>query len=518
MSDKYTNKVVIREHQKQHYLKLIDILENYFAYLDNSDTGTGKTPMVFAIAQTFDWELVVVCLKSNISDWRNMAEKYGVKIKLIITYQSLQGIDGKQPKHGLLTRKDKKFTPTEQFVQWAKNGLLLVFDEVQKVKNDNAELASAHALVKCIVEEARNGAQSRIALLSATPIDKMEHSSSLLKMLGIITSDKLYEYDRSNKMYNLHGLKEAFEFCKRLDPIRTKYTMSQTINRTNVNKICTELYVNIIKKHLSSAMPPIVVHKDAKNGYYDFVEKDLEKLKKGIDMLSYAINYKYDIDRAGKSSNWGDITTALTIIESAKVNTMIRLAKEKLDTNPNCKVVLYFKYLNNISNAYELLKDYGALYVDGSKNEQERKNARVSFQADNNNYRVIISNAQVNGIGVELDDITGNHPRYMFMIADYRVIEAHQSAGRICRAGSKSVGTIRFVYSKKYPIETSIINAMVRKSQLVRDVIIDQNKDILLPGEYGLEIEGLDDINLISTDPKYEYFKKIWEMSKTRDN
>lgn len=506
--------IIIRPEQKEHYLKLVDVVENNYAYIDNSPTGTGKTIITLSLCKTFGWPLMVVALKSNLVMWESLAKKYDIEIKCILSYQSLQGVVGKNIKHGLLTRNGSHFKVTDKFKNWVKQGLLVVFDECQKLKNDNLLLASCHELVIEIVKQCNKNSASRIGLLSATPFDKLEHSSYILKMCGIITEPKLYEYQRNNKSYRLIGLQQAFDWCDKINPQQTRFIMRQAINRTTINKICIELYINIVKDYLSSAMPPTKFVKDAKNGYYNFSDDDNELLEQGISMLSKATNYCPKTNKTSKTNNWSETTNALIIIEKSKVNTMIRLTREKLDNDPNCKVVLFFKYLQNISFVYKNLKKYGSLYIDGSKNEQERKRARDFFQENNNNHRVIISNTQVNGIGVELDDKFGNHPRFMFMIPDYALIHSHQAAGRICRAESKSIGTIRFVYSKKHPIETNILNAMLRKTRIVRDIIIDINKDILLPGEYGIEIEGISDQKILESDPIYKQFIQLQKSLK----
>lgn len=506
--------IKIRKEQKEHYLNLVNIIENNIAYIDNSPTGTGKTIITLSLCKTFGWPIGVIGLKSNLEMWKKYADIYGVELKFLLSYQSLQGVVGKNPRHGLLARKGKDYEVTEKFKNMVSEGLLVVFDECQKLKNDNLLLASCHELVKEIVEQANSGVASRIGLLSATPFDKLEHSSYILKMCGIITNSKLYEYNRSSKSYNLLGLKQAFNWCDEIDPHQTQFIMRQAINKTTINKICLDLYINIVKKRITSALPPNKFVKDAKNGYYDFSESDDELLEKGILMLSNAVNYCSKTNKTGKSNNWLQTSKALIMIQRSKVNVMIRLAKKELEKDPNCKVVLYFKYLDNIQTVYEKLKKYGSLYIDGSKNEQERKKARDLFQENNNKYRVIVSNTQVNGTGVELDDKFGNHPRFMFMIPDYALLDSHQAAGRICRAESKSMGTIRFVYSKKHPIETNILNAMLRKTRILRDVIIDDNKDVLLPGEYGIEIEGVEKPEDLENHPIYKHLTLLQKLSQ----
>ena len=500
---KFPKPLLIWDCQKIHYRRLVDIYSKDGAYVDNSDTGTGKTPMTLAIAKTFDLNIFVVSPKSTLSNWRTSSATYGIGVIKVISYASLHGSEDRELNHEFLIRKGKEFYPTKKFKDAVRKGLLLVFDECQNIKNDNPQFAAAYALAKCVIKMSRkHSLKSGVALLSATPIDKKDHTISLLKMLGIITSFKLHDKNGA-----LLGLQEAIDYARELDPQTTNFIASQPVNKASAYDILLELYVNVIKKYVSSALPPIITNKDAKNGYYDFPETDLILLKKGIEMLSLASRSCRSIPDAlvteKKKSN--NITTALIIIEKAKTNTMVRLARQQLEADPNCKVLLYFKYLENINAAAQALSDYSPLKIIGCSTEDERTDDRAKFQANSNKYRVLISNPQVSGVGVELDDKFGGHERYMYMIPNYYFIDSHQTAGRICRAGSKSIGHIRFVYSKAFPIESSIINAMMRKNRVIRAVIDDPDRTIVLPGEYGIEIEGCTD-----KDEHTEY-SKLWQ-------
>ena len=52
-------------------------------------------------------------------------------------------------------------------------------------------------------------------------------------------------------------------------------------------------------------------------------------------------------------------------IESAKVSTVIRLARQQLQADPNCKVILYLNYHESLDEIMIALKDYNPLRVDG---------------------------------------------------------------------------------------------------------------------------------------------------------
>ena len=233
--------IKLEKYQVQHYKKIVEILKNEIAYLDVSTQGAGKTHISFAIAATFKLKLLVICPKSTISNWKKWSKYYGLKILKIMSYQSLRGMKDKPLNHDLLTKEGDKYIGSEEFDEYIKKGILLVFDECQMVKNENTQLYSAHALVKSVIRIVKTnhpvGRKSRIAVLSATPSVTKEQVISVFKILGIITSDKLYNYNRSNKNYELLGLQEAIYKCNRFDPDMTYYSTCRPINKTTVKTI-----------------------------------------------------------------------------------------------------------------------------------------------------------------------------------------------------------------------------------------------------------------------------------------
>lgn len=483
--------VSIRPYQVNHYKRIINILMKEYAYLDVSPFGSGKTHMVYAVAATFKLNVLVVGPSSTLNNWRKWAKIYGVNLIRAITYQSLRG-NNDNLNHPFLKRKKGVYEITELFTEYVRSGLLLVFDEYHNLKNNNSQLASSHTLVKEVVRLVSMGYKSRIALLSGTPCDMKEYVTSTFKMLGIILSDKLYNYNRSTKNYELLGIQEAIDKCKHYDLNRTIEISCRPINKTTAKTICHELYLKILKKYIVSSMPrpPIESEVETKNYYILMPSNDIDRLRKGLTMFKSATNYQEDIKEVNLSGvNWGDVTTSRMEIDSAKIPSVCRLARNDLEKNSNCKVLIYCNYLRDIKTAYELLKDYNPMVMDGSVNPTNRLKITKAFQEDNNNYRVIISNPRVGGIGIDLDDKHGNRPRIMYILPSYFFTDQYQATGRIYRSGTKSKATIYFVYSRKMPYETGIFNSMASKSKIVKDMIEAEHKSIRFPSEYEEKVE-----------------------------
>tara|TARA_R110001599_G_scaffold164352_2_gene353803 strand:+ start:2722 stop:4326 length:1605 start_codon:yes stop_codon:yes gene_type:complete len=492
--DPQPQQIQILDYQVEHFKKILQILQNEPGYLDVSEFGCGKTIIALAIAATFGMSIGLVGPKTILNAWKTQAKKYGIHIYFALSYNALRGTAKYGTSHDLLNREGSVFTTTDTFEECAKNGLLLVFDECHNLKNENEQLEAAHCLTREVVRLAKTGYNVRIAALSATPADKKENITSLFKVLGVITNPKLYTYIRSSKTYVLEGLQEAVNKCNKYDPDVTFHVLCRPVNKTTSKMICHELYTRVLKKIVTSSMPrpESEYEKDIKNLYAIMPPEDVERMKKGALLFSSATSYKHETQEISYSGmNWGMVTQSRREIDSAKVATMVRLSKEKLDKYPNCKVVLYYTFKRDMYRSEELLKRYNPLVMNGDvTDENVRTDMMNKFQRNDNKYRVFISNPKVGGLGVELDDKYGHKPRFMFIAPSYMFIDQFQATGRIHRKGTKSKATIRFIYSKDFNYETGILTSMMEKSKVARDMTQANQKDIVFPGELPDETEG----------------------------
>lgn len=486
--------IEIFPYQKDHFKKVLSILQNELGYLDVSAFGTGKTHICLAVAATFQMGILVIGPKTVLPNWEKNCKLYGIRLYSQLTYNALRGTEKNGIHHLFLERKDDEFFTTPEFEEHAKSGMLIVFDECHYLKNEKSQqLEAAHALSKESARLARMGFNIRIAALSATPADKKENITSLFKILGIINSNKLYKYNRSNKSYISIGMQEAVDKSNRYDPDTTFHIICRPLNQTTSKLICHDLYTRVLKKVITSSMPepPIESQKDVKNLFAVMPPEDIKRMKDGAMLFSSATSYRHEIGEVNYSSmNWGDVIRSRREIDSSKVKTMVRLAKEKLIEDPNCKVILYFTFKRDMKDASALLTKFGPLIMNGDITKTEDRTLLMDkFQLDDNQYRVFISNPRVGGLGVELDDKIGTHPRYMFIAPSYMFIDQFQATGRIHRKETKSKATIRFIYSREFPYETSILSSMVEKSRIARDMILSNQTNVVFPGEYDEEIE-----------------------------
>ncbi len=477
--------------QTDHFNRVIGILKRWHAYMDTSETGCGKTVVTLALCAVLQLSLVVVGPLCTLTMWEREARKYGVRLIYSMSYQKLGGTSKNGCSHPFIDRKGDSFMPTQYLRDVIESRTLFVFDESHNLKNPGtAQLSAAHAIVRTIVQ-ANQG--SRIALLSGTPSNEKVHAQSLLRMLGVIRDTKLYEYNKSTREYTSLGIDELIVHCDALDR-QTSRMIHQPVTLSNrtANDLCYDLFLGVVKPVLASSMPKpeIAAIKDVRNGYYDMPPEDIEDLRIAEAALRRATRYRADTGTVEiRTGSWGDITTALVALEKSKLSTLVRLAKEKLEANPNYKVILYVWYLDSMRYLEKALEKYLPLIMNGETKTKERDNIVDLFQQDTTTARLIISNAKVGGIGISLDDRSGTKPRFVFMIPSYNIIEAEQTTGRTHRGTTRSDATIRFVYGKGFAGETSIHNALSRKSEVMKSMLFN-DKNVVFPGDYDLYIEG----------------------------
>jgi SNF2 family DNA or RNA helicase len=497
--------------QIPHFNKLDSILQRENCYLDNSVMGAGKTFVSLSLAKKYGFKIIVVAPLAVLSKWVSTAKLFEVEIKGICTYQSLRGTKIHQPNNIFLTRDGNNFNVTPAFEQIVREGVLLIFDEVQNVKNETAQLEAAATLCRTIADmNQRRESNSRIGLLSATPADKQKQAASLLRMLTIVKGKSMYYYDQSNKRYVPTGFNEVYNWCRKVNMNLADHIRMGKLNKKTITLKLFEFMTQIVIFQVGSSMdaPEINIEQDYKNGFYHMSPIDSQDLINGVGALRYAIaklqwlsrgehevvqSYDQNAINAILQGHEGiaAVTFALMAIEHAKLSTVIRLARQQLEQDPNCKVILYFNYHESLNEAMAALRRYNPVQIHGGMKTKQRDISLELFQQDNNNCRVLIGITRVGSVGIDLDDKFGNHPRFMYIIPDYRFIDLYQATGRIYRLSTRSKATVRFIYGQSGVIESNILDAIERKTITTKQYILTQHP-APFPGDFEEYIEPLE--------------------------
>jgi hypothetical protein len=516
-------KITLLEYQKPHYDKLKEIMSRSHGCIDSSTTGAGKTYNMMKWAQESGYYLIVIAPKTAASVWKPLMHEYGV-IGEVYSYAAIRGRTNctiSHPylhRHDWVTESDEKktvFTPTERYVEIVDQGIMLILDEAQNVKNANsAQNKSIRALTSSILES--KSGRSRFAFLSATLFDKEEHAIGILRAMSFIRKDRLSYNNPATGMIETPGITELKEICNILNPEKTQLVFDDfpVIGKGSTKKICYRLFVDVIKEEMSSSMVPPETGFDhiVKNGYYTLPDLWADMLKKGISKLSRATGWDgKNID--SKNLNFGGITIALKMIEMAKVHIFVRMATEQLVEDINCKVLIYLSYNSSIDLVKKLMVQYEPMMLQGKTKEEDRTRAIQDFMY-NPSKRLIISNIKVGKEAISCHDVLGGSKRYTFACPNYSPIDMHQASGRTDRQGKQSDSYVNFVYGEVGATETGILNSLMKKSQVIRSTMLEQTSErITLPGDYDIyhediSVEGKSDHIDLFEDPA-EYYPEL---------
>lgn len=518
----HPNTVQLYDYQMDHVKILNQILSHSPYVLDFSMMGTGKTYTTSYIynegfRKQFN-HMIVICPVSVKSKWYMMRDQYHVHVDDIVSYCELRSVRFKQPKKYLL-RKDHTvqreikgvtidieqvdYNCRDDYISLVKDGLLLVIDEIQNVKNISSQFDACKELIRPIVEQNGN---SKVILLSGSPVDKKEQIIHMYRLLNIMKNDRLFSYvPITNRMY-LQGAQEIEDYCIkncvrgkeiaecRISDVIGDDRMIIHYSKSNgiyVNNMCYKYFQDYVKKDYSHSMEPIKTpyHITKLNAYYTLGnDQSVEILNRGIDQMKRITHFNEDDNTINFGTNGARVismvTSAMMTIETAKIDLFERIARQHLNSNPNEKVVICVNYTDTINDLMDKLHEYDPLRLDGKMSALQRTRTVDQFQEGNNDYRLLIGNLTCCSSGIDLDDHYGQYPRFCMVSPNYSTITLYQLSHRFNRISTKSDSTVHFVLCKEGS-EISVLNAIARKGDVMKETTTEQSENgVVFPGDY----------------------------------
>lgn len=468
---------MLYDYQIEHVSKIEKVLsENNFC-LDFSILGSGKTYTSLTIAKNYPFVLVIAP-KSVHDKWKKVAEEIGVELVDVLTFAGLR----KKAKNEYLEIKvsgTSEIIRKTDYFKTIKGGIIII-DEIQNLKNNTLQFRAARELLK--------GKFNKFLGLSGSPIDKTEQASRVFGLCDMYRS-QLASYNIGTRSFDYSGLEEIRHFLKDNTPF----------SPGNYKGYCYNMFQTKFKKFVfEMECPQFPTFVDTKNGLYSF-GANTEIAKIWVDNLNSLLVYK---QKNGHSIElMSQISSVLMNLEKTKISTFIRLAKKQLSENPNKKVVLLFNYIDSIHVAQKELATYNPSIIYGKTSQKERANILGKFQAGNTESRLLIGNLEVLSTGIDLDDKFGTFPRVCYCNANFNAITLYQLVHRFKRIDTKSNATIRFVYCKDAELETKIINALTRKTKVMKETTEMQARhNVIFPGDlaFDMEICSIEDSKRIS--------------------
>ena len=506
-------KAKLLSHQHDDFNRMVHILLNYDnnSALDTSDAGLGKTYIGCAVILYLDLCGVIVCMATLKAKWKDVANKFGIlnKIRLVTSYQSLRSVKSKtsEPKvlkHGFLLRTDitlddKKqtkvvtFTSTEKTLKLIEEGCVFIFDEIQNIKDPKSDqFNAAYELIKKIPLKSK----SKVLLLSRTPIDKFFFAESLLKMLGVLKGEMFYYISAygGGSTYKTIEWEDMIKLARSKDEKVVNEIFRSVYLRAAVDyrKAAWFLYRDIFRCYLTGEMPKIEnnVTTDVANGFYTF-PLDIQK-KITVELVEIASCLHFQKDLKDKNT----IDTAGLAMAMPHMNNVQRLKKDKffelaikdLKDDPECKVVLFISFKDVMHTLENRFVDagYKVMILNGETPESQRQPLIDTFNEEDNEYRILITNTQVGGVGIDLDDIYGYKPRVFYFMLEFSANNLIQGIKRGKRANTKQLTKkpalkVRFVYmNTPYgTYEARIYELLFQKLNIISQSLSSQDMSLL---------------------------------------
>lgn len=515
--------------QVNHVSALKRILCRSWFALDLSMLGAGKTFTTTYIANKKRFpHVVVICPVSVKPKWVQMQREYGLNVSTILGYTELRSVKCKQPRHGLLVRRDYsqtqtsrvngderevekvEFNPTRRWLDMVEEGVFLVFDEIQNIKNVSSQFSAAQALVRPIAgsyDMFPVRSTSRVLMLSGSPFDKPEQVTTLLRTTNVMKHDELGTFCPTTMRMTLRGMQDIIDYCEELDSVQTTHIVGRpAVFRSNMSNYVYSLFQRIIKSHRSSSMlPPACTFRVHKyNAFYDVVDPlERDRLSTAVGTLSLACNFdptnetvdfthnNNNRNAEGNNGNNGNntgsiqqVVTALMQVETAKIGTFVRVVREILGASPSAKVSIHVNFTSTIADLKRDLSEFRPLIMNGAVTAEKRGELLRRFQAPSTECRLLIGNVSVCSTGIDLDDKHGAFPRFVLVSPNYSTITLYQLGQRFIRADTKSSSTLHYVFGA-HAHESRVLRALATKSATMRATTTDQTKSgVIYPGDY----------------------------------
>lgn len=491
-----SEEIIPREDQSRHISALLVILKRFRFALDNSFMGSGKTYTTIDIFKKLGIKRVIyVGVLTVLGEIRPTFEKFGVPTDNFITFQSLRSMKNKQPKHKLLTRHgddtnegEVYFRITPKMETYIREGVLLIADETQHVRNDYSFQCKALAeLERGIIESNSN---SMVLELTGLIGGKIENYINLMHRFRIIKNEQLAVFHKNNNRLELLGAQELVDFCLSIDPNQTQKTLeAHPFKKKTIINTCFQLYEDVVQNFITDSMPPAPSNAsiDCKNGYYNISQADACHLNRAISNLERGSGYNSVTEDVNpKNKRWSLVTTSLRHIEISKINIFIAAAIRDLETHPTCKVCICLNYSDPVELVAAALTKYGALILWGKVDGNKRKPIMDKFNEANLDCRVLVANLKVINCGIRLDDRNGNFPRFVYGSSSFSFNEWHQFTRRFLRGReTQSNVRFRFIYGLISSLERPILRALSRHTEVCIKASKKQVKHgIKFPGEY----------------------------------
>jgi len=405
---------------------LTNILATGNVAICGSDTGVGKTVISLAVAGNLGLKPLIVAPKAVLTSWRETAQAMGIEVLDIVNIEKLKA---------RAKRKDAPLQKNNGVFAWSlEPGTLIIFDEAHRFSG--RETQNSKILAKCRIQGLK------VLLVSATLADDPTKTRALGYLL------ELHRYKDFNRwllgpggcrLRDFPGGNRGIVFDGGPRGQKALELLNQTIYPARGHRI---------RVAEVPGFPEVAIYPEV----YDLGNRSAKE----TDEL-YAL-MQQEVQDAEQESN--PLTQLLRLrqkTEILKIPVLIDRTNELLEEGKSVVVFVSFR-----KTFFELRSrlDQECSQILGDQKDRDEQIA--AFQR--NQTRVCLCMAQAGGLGINLGDTDGKHPRVSLITPVFSVIELKQVLGRIHRANSKSKAIQYIVYGAG-TVEENICRTLKRKIQ-----------------------------------------------------
>ena len=459
--------------QEAHVHKLLDACTRYYrVVMDLSKMGAGKTRCAQALGLLLGLPLFVL-RPNSVTAWEEERAVTGCTIVESIGFAKLTSTPCvAAPKHGWLTRRQVKvgkrtktvFEPTDKFRALVDgDGVLLVCDESQSVKNPSDRTAAFEALARCIVRSKTT--RARVLLCSGSPFDKEPMALRVCQatgLLGLDLSDAASAFASSRLV----------ALCDRHAPKAFIRNRGRTITkRKDLNAEVYHAFTRVVVPLLSSTLPsPVLdVKMDAAVGFYTTRPEHQSALRDAMASIRSAMHDEEQSNLAAQAL----IGLALQQAHLAKAEMTTRVAARWLEADPRNQVVVFGSYHDSLNAIAAELARFEPQMLTGLVKDR----AAVVARFQSGERRLLVSNTTVGGAGLNLQDKLGGRKRLVLILPTYHAIDQYQAMYRCYRIGAMSDVTVRLMFSREVAGEQTLLSSLAKKGGVLRDLLTVQVKE-----------------------------------------
>ncbi|AEQ32407.1 ATP-dependent RNA helicase [Acanthamoeba polyphaga mimivirus] len=454
-------------YQKNHVVKLINILIQKWIAIDTSDTGIGKTYIAAAICRELNRKPVVICPKTLIYNWISVLEFYGVKAYDVVNYETIK--NGKTYSDGKFkTRKKSKYIeiadrdpddPLNSAFNWQlPDDAIVIFDEVHRCKDPQTENGKLLISSKNLIQK-----HIPVLLLSATICEEYSDMKIPFYLMNFIPNTRNFNhYIRTLKnkypKYRIH----KSDYSNTADCRAAKENSQAMIIHDEIKDFTSRIRI----KDLGDQFPS---NQWCAQEFFTENSQEIAEAYAEIAQLLDVIKQCED----NSEFHLAKIQKLKQQIELRKVPIFIEQSEFYLEEGKS--VIIFVNYLNTFDVLCKELNIKCQIY--GKQTTEQRQESIDLFQ--NNQERIIICQVGAGGTGLSLHDLHGNHPRVTLISLPDSASGLIQALGRAPRAQAKTPVLQRIVIAANVDYEKHImrsINKKLANISAINDGDIDGNK------------------------------------------